>query len=114
MKHYGPRFAVSLCRWIGHCKPLIERLRDPTIQKDQHELEYLADVLANPNHKWPTPGQVAESRKQLHRAAVYLEFLWRGGRCGKKLAAEYHVCDVFEIDRRTVQRSLKYAKRLAD
>jgi hypothetical protein len=114
MKHHGPQFAVLLCRWIGHRGPLIARLRDPALQKDQHELEYLADVLANPNHRWPTPNQVTESRKHLRRAAVYLEFLWKDGRCGKKIKARDHVCDVFEIDVSTAQRSVRYAKHLAD
>src|SRR5262249_55409380 len=118
MKHYGPRFAVLLCRWIGHRGPLIARLRDPAIQKDRHELEYLAEVLANPNHKWPTPGQVAKSRKHLHRAAVYLEFLWRGGRCGKKVAALEHVrlrCRAGHknINLSTAQRSVNWARQLA-
>jgi hypothetical protein len=69
MKHYGSRFAVLLCRWIGHRAPLIARLRDHAEPKDQHEMDYLADVLANPNHRWPTPNQVTQSRKHLHRAA---------------------------------------------
>jgi hypothetical protein len=113
MKHYGPRFAVLLCHWIGHRGPLIARLRDPAIQKDQHELEYLADVLDDPNHKWPTPGQVAESRKHLHRAAVYLEFLWKGGKCGKKMAALEHVRLKCDINLSTAQRSVDWAKKLA-
>ena len=118
MKHYGPQFAVHLCRWIGHRGPLIARLRDPAVQKDQHELEYLADVLANPNHKWPTPGQVDESRKHLRRAAVYLEFLWKGGKLGKTTAALEHVrlkCKTGhkKLDLRTAQRSIKRARELA-
>ena len=118
MTHHGPRFAVLLCHWIGHRGPLIARLRDPALQKDQHELEYLANVLANPNHKWPTPNQVAESRKHLRRAAVYLEFLWKDGRRGKKIAALENVrlkckADRRKIDMRTAQRSIKWAKELA-
>jgi hypothetical protein len=114
MKHHGPRFAVLLCRWIGYREPLIARLRDPGLQKDRHEMEYLADVLANPNHRWPTPKQVAESREHLHRAAVYLEFLWKDGKRGKKMEALNHVCDEFEIDLSTAQRSVnKRAKHLA-
>jgi hypothetical protein len=118
MKHYGPRFAVLLCRWIGHRGPLIARLRDPAEPKTQHEMEYLADVLADPNHRWPTPGQVDESRKHLRRAAYYLEFLWTDGKLGKKMAALEHVrlkCKAGhkKIDLSTAQRSLNWAKKLA-
>jgi hypothetical protein len=117
MKHYGPRFAVLLCRWIGYREPLIARLRDPALQKDQHEMEYLADVLAT-NHKWPTPKQVAESRKHLRRAAYYLEFLWADGKLGKKMAALEHVrleCNAghMKIDLSTAQRSINWAKKVA-
>lgn len=119
MRHYGPQFAVLLCDWIGHREPLINRLRDPAVTKTQHEMEYLAKVLADPNHKWPTPGQVAERRKRLRRAAYYLEFLWKDGKLGKKMAALEYVqlkCKDGrkKLDQSTVQRSVKYAKCLAN
>ena len=55
MTRYGPEYAVRLCRIIGHRQPLIERLRDPAGRRTPHEMEYLAEVLDKPNHKWPTP-----------------------------------------------------------
>ena len=112
MKHYGPIYAVLLARRIGHREPLIARLRDRDVPLTQPERDYLADVLANPKHKWPTPGKVAESRKKLERAAHYLEFLNASGKPGKKMAASAHVVDKCKVNMSTVRRSVKYAERL--
>lgn len=114
MKLYGPVFAVLLARWIGHREPLIARLRDPAEPLTQPERDYLADVLAGTEPRWPTPGQVAESRKKLERAAHYLEFLNASGRPGKKMAALEYAVRECKVNRSTVQRSVKYAERLAD
>jgi hypothetical protein len=112
MKHYGPRYAVRLCRTIGHREPLIARLRDPDLPKTQDEMRYLADVLAGTEPQWPTPGKVTVSREKLRRAAYYLEFLWKDGKLGKKMAAQEHVVRKCKVNLSTVRRSLAYAERL--
>ncbi|MFZ0402027.1 MAG: hypothetical protein WAL03_13190 [Pseudolabrys sp.] len=112
MTRYGPEYAVRLCRIIGHRQPLIERLRDPAVRRTPHEMEYLAEVLDKPNHKWPTPGQVTRRREKLRRAAYYLEFLWMDGEDGKKMAAQVYAARKCRVDVSTVRKSLPYARRL--
>ena len=53
-EHYSADFALLLCRLIGYREPLIDRLRDPAVKKTPAEMEYLAERLADPNHKWRT------------------------------------------------------------
>jgi hypothetical protein len=111
MKHYGPQYAVLLCRLIGHREPLIARLRDPAIPRTQHEMEYLADVLAKPE-RWSSQKTVDKSREKLRRAGYYLEFLWKGGSPGKTMAAQEHVVRKCRVNLSTVRRSVDYAKDL--
>ena len=112
MTHYGPHYAVRLCRIIGYRRPLIDRLRDPALQITQDEMSYLAGVLEGTEPPWPTPGQVTVSRDKLQRAAYYLDFLWEGGKLGKMTAAEVYAARKCRVDVRTVRRSLDYAKAL--
>ena len=112
MTHFGPRYAVRLCRIIGHRQPLIDRLRDPGLQNTQDEMQYLAGVLAGIEPPWPTPWQVTVRREKLRRAVCYLEFLWRDGKLGKKMAAQAYAARKCRVDESTVRDSLDYAKNL--
>ena len=110
--HHSAEFAIMLCRLIGYREPLIERLNDRNEVKTPAEHEYIASVWADPNHKWPTPSQVAKRREHLRRAAVFLEFLWEGGEGGGKWRHMITWCANLGIDQSTVQTSVKYASEL--
>jgi hypothetical protein len=127
MRRYGHKYAVMLARLIGHRRPLIDRLRDPAIDKTQAELEYVANILVD-GVKWPTRKQVIENRKKLRRAVTFLRFHVVEGHPEKKakgLAAKQHrtsrdytlrsrpgVRREPGVTTKTIEEALKYAKKL--
>jgi hypothetical protein len=113
VKLYGPKFAVMLARLIGYRDPLIQRLRDPKVKKDQKEHEFVASRLVD-SFKWPTPNQVIESREKLRRAAYYLEFLKAQGSPLTTEEAAERAAERCNVDARTIRRAVKYAKELGD
>jgi hypothetical protein len=111
-EYYDAEFAVMLSRLIGYHEPLIDRLRNH--QGHPAQDDYFASVLADPDHKWPTSSQVEMRREHLHRAVVFLWFLWKDGRRGGMMEAYDHVCTEHEIDLKTARNSVKYARGLGD
>src|SRR5262249_20170630 len=72
---YDPEWAILLWRLIGYRQPLIDRLRDRTVDKTSTELEFIADVLDGtfPPHRG-TEISVERNRNRLGRVATFLEF----------------------------------------
>jgi hypothetical protein len=101
-----------LSRLIGYHDPLIDRLRNHIGSPVQDD--YFVSILANPGHKWPTPNQVKMSREHLHRAVVFLGFLYKDGRRGGVMKAWDRVCIEFEIDIKTARTSVTYARELKE
>jgi hypothetical protein len=110
VKHHGPIFAVLLAHSIGYRKPLIDRLRDPAVEKTDDELKFAADALDG-GVKWPNSRSIARDRKRLRIAAYYLEFA-RGepgrGQKGKAENSAAGNCGI--LDTREVRRAVLYAK----
>lgn len=120
-RHHGPVFAVLLARWIGYRQPLLDRLYDHSVPKSDHELDFVADVLAG-RFRWPKGAakSVAARRRQLRVAATYLEGLYSEGKPtpGKARAAVAFAIERCKISgrdpERKVWRNVNYAKKVAD